>query len=280
MTSENPDNPASPQPADTDADLKSREQASNPQPTPSPEALQPQSAPPKHGCDVTCNIRKDCIDWLTLGLETFGLVVLIVYTIATVAIWCANKKAADAAAGANKIATKTMRIDQRAWLSPHIIHQIFSKDQPLVVATQFDNTGKSPAIHVQTCVVAEVVEKTREDVDISCPESSKSPGLDVIFPGGHVARLSNATGKGGKTDIDPQGLLREPLMKELRGWSKTVYVYGRVDYWDVFKKPHWATFCSTMLIMPPTSGGMPETVSWTTCQNGNGVDVEDEEKER
>lgn len=166
----------------------------------------------------------------------------------------------------------TLRIDQRAWLSPNIINQIFLEGRPLLVPVQFNNTGKTPAIHVQTCVVAEIVEKSRKDIDTSCPESSKSPGLSIVFPTGHIDRVPNASGQGGKTNIDPQGLLRAPLIKELKRGEKMVYVYGRVDYWDVFNKPHWSTFCSGMSIMPPIAGVSGDRISWVACQNKNDVD--------
>jgi hypothetical protein len=164
--------------------------------------------------------------------------------------------------------------------SEPIRETLFGKDKPLSITVRFDNVGKTPAIHAQTCVVADIVESTKKDVDISCPEDLKSPGFGIVFPGWHLYRLPNATAEGGKTGgktpVDPQGLLRAPLMKELRHWRKKVYVYGRVDYWDIFKKPHWTTFCSVMVIMPATAGGMPETINWLSCQTGNDADTEDE----
>jgi hypothetical protein len=276
MAPENPENPIRPEQSAQDTNTETKDHQGKPDPSIEPAALIPDPPPPppkQH--EIAVNIKRDRIDWWTLRMEGFGLFVLCVYTVFTALMYCANKKAAEAAKSANTIATKTMRITQRAWVSPHLIHQIFNENQPLVVSTQFDNTGETPAIHVQTCEVAEIVENTRKDVDISCPERAKSPGFDIVFPKGSLSRIANATGDGGKTRIDPEGLLRKPLMTALRKGDKSVYVYGRVDYWDVFQKPHWATFCSTMLIMPPTPGGMPETISWIVCRNGNDVDPEE-----
>ena len=47
--------------------------------------------------EITFNIKKDWIDNFASIVEGVALLVLIVYTIATIAIWSANKKAADAA---------------------------------------------------------------------------------------------------------------------------------------------------------------------------------------
>jgi hypothetical protein len=258
--------------AGRESDIQSSRAEPNIRPAPSA----PEPPPAKTHCQITCKQEKDWWDHAKPFVEIAGILLLLVYTIYTIKMYFANRDAADAAKSAADTAAKTMRIDQRAWISPRLLNSVFKKDQPLAIAIEFDNTGKTPAIHVQTCVVAEPVESSRKDVDISCPESSKSPGFNIIFPNGHIDRLANATGQGGKTNIDPQGLLREPFMKELRGWKTIVYVYGRVDYWDVFKEPHWSTFCSKLLIMPPTSGGMPETVNWMTCETGNDVDPKTE----
>jgi len=255
---------------------QSNDYADNETARPKGNAVPEVKIPPSHsGYSVTCHKQRDKWDIAKLIGEFIGLGFLITYTLYTAGIYCANKKAAIAAQGANDVATRTMRIDQRSWMAPRIIHQIFKEGQPLVVTTQFDNTGKTPALKLKTCQVAEIVEQSRKDVDISCPARAYSPGFDVVFPGNHVNRISNPAGDGGKVVVSKDGLLRMPLMEELRHRKKTVFVYGRIDYRDVFDKPHWATFCSAMLIMPPTPGGMPETVSWITCESGNDVDPED-----
>lgn len=208
----------------------------------------------------------------SLFLQGATLVAVSIYALVAIFRWCEMRRAAKAAAGANRIAAQTLRENERAWAAPHITNQIFGKNLPLEIIVKFANTGRTPAIHVQTCVVSEIVEKTRPNIDISCPDSIKSPGLGIIFPNDSIERMTNAVGQGGKANIDPQGLLREGLMKELRHWDKNVWVYGRIDYWDIYQRPHWATFCSTMIIMPPAPGGLPETKNWMACQNGNAVD--------
>jgi hypothetical protein len=207
---------------------------------------------------------------IIVAISTFGLLLVNVFLLPS------TKKAADSAQKTADFTARTMRVDQRAWIAPRVVNQIVAQDQPLAVTIQFDNTGKTPATHVETCVVAEIIKNTTTNIDVSCPDTSKSPGLSVVFPQTHISRLIDATGNGGKTTIDPQGLLREPLMKQLRHWEKSVLVYGRIDYWDVFKRPHWATFCSTMLILPPTPGGMPETVNWNACPAWNDIDPDEE----
>jgi hypothetical protein len=264
----NPPTPPAPQSHENASDKATHPQRERP-PINTPE-MHPK--PPHPHYEITCKKKRDWWDRAKMGAEFAGIVFLVIYTLYTAGIYHANRKAAKAAKSAADTAAKTMMIDQRAWVSPHIINQIFAKDKPLVVPIQFDNTGKTPAIHVQTCVVAEPVD---HDFVPICPESSKSPGFDVIFPQGHIARLPNATGSQGTTLIDPEGLLREPLMKELQKRKKTVLVFGRVDYLDVFKKPHWSTFCSTMLIIPQ-SGSMPQVINWSTCPKWNDIDTEDE----
>lgn len=186
----------------------------------------------------------------------------------------AARKSSDRASRKSLQATiDNFHQEQRAWISIKITNQLFADRQPLAISTEFDNTGKTPAVKVKTCQVAEIVENSRPNIDISCPPRANSAGFLVIFPGGNSARLSNATGDGGKGLVSKDGFLDQPLMDELRHHTKIVYLYGRIDYSDVFGRPHWVTFCSAMLILPPAPGGLPETHNWIQCQNGNEIDA-------
>jgi hypothetical protein len=275
-----PENPIDPQQAATDTHGKSDKQTNDPKAQVAPAAAQPQTKPPKEHCEVTCNTKRDWIDWATLALEGFGLAVLIVYTIATIAIWCANKRVAEDTHKSVVNADRNFRLDERAWVSPHITtgdfrdKRLFGDGSPLVVPIVFQNTGKTPAIHVQTCVIAEFVKNDTPTVDTSCPDKAKNPGFDLIFPNDHIIRPCITTGKCNVADNDPEGLLRIPLRDDLLKGRKALYLRGRVDYRDIFNHPHWVTFCSMLLIMPPTQGGLPYTFNWLLCENTQLVDSE------
>lgn len=183
------------------------------------------------------------------------------------------KRQADAAEHSLKESGNAFRTDERAWVAFDILNLIFQKGYPLEIVTEFTNSGKTPALKVQTCQVAEIVENSRRDIDLSCPDKARSPGFTIVMPGRHLHRLSNAAGynwKGPSPTTD--GLLNDHLLHRLSHDSR-VFLYGRVDYRDVFDKPHWITFCSILIILPGTVAGMPQTKNWVDCQNGNDVNT-------
>jgi len=74
------------------------DQTHNPQGTQLPIArpvVQPH--PAKTNREITCNIKRDGWDKAKMVAELIGILVLILYTIYTAGIYCANKKAAEAA---------------------------------------------------------------------------------------------------------------------------------------------------------------------------------------
>jgi hypothetical protein len=76
--------------------------------------------------------KKHWIDYATVILEIVGLVVLCVYAGYTIKIYCANKKAADAAKSAADTARQALEVSNRPWVK--IDHRII---QPLT----FNVTG-------------------------------------------------------------------------------------------------------------------------------------------
>jgi hypothetical protein len=90
VTSENPEDPFSQQNPAPDASGKPDTHAKDPQQPITPVPTESDPAPCPYQREVTCNTKRDWIDKMTLGLEAFGLFVLIVYTIFTGLMYCAN----------------------------------------------------------------------------------------------------------------------------------------------------------------------------------------------
>jgi hypothetical protein len=128
-----------------------------PNPLPS-ETTKPEKAPTAQ-FDISCNKKRDWIDKGKLGLELFGLAVVITYTIFTIKIWRANREAADAAAkaagaaeGANKIATQQLELSTRPWVMAEMASAgpitFDSAGGRVNFAIRATNVGHSPAINV------------------------------------------------------------------------------------------------------------------------------------
>jgi hypothetical protein len=171
-----------------------------------------------------------------------------------------------------KSAGRSSRIDERAWVSFQLKNLIFEEGKPLAITTQFSNSGKTPAVYAKTCQAVKIVGRDPKRVDIGCPDDKRGHGFSIIEPQGNIQRLSNASGAEVGSNSSPDGLLHAPLIDDLRSGKKFLYLYGRTDYKDIFGRSHWTTFCSILLIMPPTPGGLPETHSWILCENGNDTD--------
>jgi hypothetical protein len=67
--------------------------------------------------------------------------------------------------------------------------------------------------------------------DIKYPNSP--PILSGVgFPSASASIESHTAGKLSKTDVDP-----------IKDGTLTIYVFGKLDYSDVFRKTHWTEFC-------------------------------------
>jgi hypothetical protein len=95
-------------------------ESNHPIPEVSGAAAQPQANPSPHGHKTACNKNRDWVDKTTLGLEGFGLLVLIVYTIFTGLMYRSNKQAADAASSASKTAASQLEMSERPWIDADI----------------------------------------------------------------------------------------------------------------------------------------------------------------
>ena len=79
-------------------------------PTGAPEV----KAPPSHSCyKITCDKKRDGWDYAKLVAEFIGLGFLIAYTLYTAGIYCANRKAAEAAKSAAEVARDAFVVGQR-----------------------------------------------------------------------------------------------------------------------------------------------------------------------
>ena len=74
----------------------------------------------KAHCEITCKTEKDFWDHVKTGAEIIGIVLLAVYTGYTIKMYCANKKAADAAKSAADTAASQLELDDRPWVDAAI----------------------------------------------------------------------------------------------------------------------------------------------------------------
>jgi hypothetical protein len=101
-------------------------------------------------------------DWWDKTISVFqvvGVVLLAVYTCYTIKMYRANKRAADAARDSAEIATKTMHIDQRAWMNVVIGKVVPQDGSPIKMPVRIVNTGKTPAYKLHGVLVINLLKE-------------------------------------------------------------------------------------------------------------------------
>jgi hypothetical protein len=198
------------------------EHASNPQPVrnsktapypdqePKAEADQPDPhVPVRNGAlppppaetnkTVTCEIKQTKLDKFKTGAEIFGIALLLIYTIYTAKMYCANKQAADTATGANEIAKTALIAANRPWITSYTYPlgplTISTASATLLIGSRLSNTGHSPGMSVwsdeelflATPDLAKSIDGERLRF---CAESERMhiPLGQTIFPGSDFVR--------------------------------------------------------------------------------------------
>jgi hypothetical protein len=126
---------------------------------------------------------------------------------------------------------RSMRIDQRAWLSAYNPHERKAEGFLHLIAN-VQNTGKTPAMRVHNRIQATSI-KTHIPCKVILAQFQPSthPSSTVTFPGD----------KSGEVET------RYPLSNShaiafLQG-SETIELCGVIDYFDIFEGQHTTTFC-------------------------------------
>ncbi len=165
-----------------------------------------------------------------------------------------NRQAMNASNAQSKAALdatiQSAHLDQRAWVVVKGIEGVPQLDQPWDIHVVFTNTGKTPAKNVRMSCKAE--HKKSID-DFVFKEASRVQQTTLIAPNQEpycdLPMTTRALPKITKDVLDTLG--RKNLI---------VAVFGSVTYEDVFRRPHWLTFCRLM---------QPDGKAWDDCKTGN-----------
>jgi hypothetical protein len=175
--------------------------------------------------------------------------------------------AAGAAKDSADTAKQTMYIDQRAWLSIRGFETNGVKDsryevnKPLMIRVVFQNTGKTPALHVRS-LVYETAVLTKGTVPREKPKWIRYP--DKVS-GTAMGNISTSTESGHPfADLLVTQSLSQSDYDLIVQNKAHIFVHGKVWYCDVFNYQHWFTFCGHML-----SGG-----AYAVCDDGNELDTD------
>ena len=234
----------------------------------------PAPPPPKTHYEITCKTENNFWDHVKTGAELLGIVLLAVYTGYTIKMYCANKKAADAAKSAADTASDSLkfsreqfRTDERPYMSPaargantdgqgHFsVYNIgtgpATGEVRLGVSVEITNVGKSPAVEMMATRTEYKVgpwRKARQETASFRPSYPTDKGTEIVFAGTGVTAQS-----GGK-------IITTAEWEKLKNGDWEFYVVGGIRYRDMFIpaiEPYETTYCYHVLTMSVESGGLP-----------------------
>ena len=147
------------------------------------------------------------------------------------------------------------RLDQRAWVG-HIDSSVseVKEEAPITFKITLSNSGKTPALRVRTEISSAHGPATANFIPrYTKPTPQMRRGVGVIQPGGKAV-IEQKTGP-------------VTYIEKLRDGANLYYVFGRIDYEDIFGRPHWTTYCLYI-------GGEPTLSLMFQCRSYNDVDKE------
>jgi hypothetical protein len=144
--------------------------------------------------------------------------------------------AADNAKASIKATQDALRLDQRAWVGTEDISSVPTTpetDKVWDVNVSMKNSGKTPAKNILMWNT-EALLKALPNVNADCAEAIERQASKTMLPpnGGYKALLHVANGVKMPSDWE----------KEIKD-NGAIYVHGCVLYDDVFRRPHWMTYC-------------------------------------
>ncbi len=238
MTSENPVPENNPTPNTSREPYK---QPDHPQAEVSPAFAAPKLPPSHAHYQVGCKTEKNWWDKGKPFVEIAGMVLLGIYTGYTIKMYCANKKAADAARDAADSTAESVtltrasaHLDQRAWLAVEDIPGVAKVGDFFSAVVHVKNSGKTPAINERFSIALNntLPKVDIADVALECIQANAKPERTIVAPGGTVS----FPGRGEKW-----GKLKPGWLTKLG--TKKISIYGCVLYDDIFPESHWLTFC-------------------------------------
>jgi hypothetical protein len=170
----------------------------------------------------------------------------------------AAKKSADTAYSSLLLSQQTFKAQQRpyVWVKTPTVTDGVTSGKTVYMNIEFVNAGTTPALQVSDHVYVKFGEVKDSDFD-AAKNLFKLPGSEK---GGIITQTSTLFA----TAVSVEKLSTSLLKPIPWNGSDPVYVYGRIEYHDVFGDDHSTEFCWHYLL--------PNQV-FMTCPNHNDIDL-------
>jgi hypothetical protein len=139
-----------------------------------------------------------------------------------------------------------MTVDQRSWVGPKgfvVLNPPVEANKPIEIGMEYSNFGKTPAIDVTGYAdPAFVISEAK--LDFSRWFEPLTLNHSVLFPGSvnHIVRTVPKDLPGYPATAPNPGI-PEPVFSDLVAEKSFIYLYGTLDYTDIFGFQHWTHFC-------------------------------------
>jgi hypothetical protein len=272
MNSEKPSDSQQPK---SDARTESNKQSGESTPEVSSTTAQPQSKPSPHCYKITCDKKRDWIDKATLGLEGFGLFVLIVYTIATIVYACITYRMWGQMQEQTRIQRDAGINSERAWLglAGPIKIEAFSNAPPrmlLIASYRIKNFGHGPAFKATSNGwFSDSFDDTESWAKHSCELSMPFTEGTVPVKGGPQPPAMGHLLFRDQEFEDSIGDRHQAFSREYNPKLQKIWFTGCMTYKDQFGSSHWTRFCMTS---PAGTVTIDENVPLHSCNLYNDTD--------
>lgn len=169
------------------------------------------------------------------------------------------KQSADVAKASLTLSQESFKAQQRPYVwvrTPTVTHEGAIPTKPIFMNIEFINAGVTPALQVSDHLQVKFSDVT--DADFNGMKSVfKLPGNER---GGIITQNSTLFG----TAVSAKKLTAFTATPIPWNGTDPIYVYGRIEYADVFGDAHWSEFCWHYL--------MPNQVLMS-CPHHNGLDL-------
>jgi hypothetical protein len=168
---------------------------------------------------------------------------------------------------------QTLMMDQRAWIKTKIDAPADAiADQEFKGMIYITNNGKTPAKQITGIFKLEVV-SGQSSPSFDLDNRAANAGIPFIFSSDteHVPAILLQNRPDNPTRGVPATLSVSDA-ERLKNGDAYVAIYGRLDYWDIFRQHHWIRFCSWRTYSPP--GFQPKGIAALDCMRFNDIDNE------
>lgn len=204
----------------SDASEHGREVTGDHERQPSEQAVRISSLP-------AIDLQKDGLDWATF-IMTFIVMGIAVWQIVLLR---RSVISGERATAATEKSLDLTRLQQRAWVGPSSVEMHVAATGLIRCSIRVVNSGGTPAKRCRAW--ARIVPVTKEHpLMFEKSDDAAHASAFILHPGRDITLAVH--GKRPLSGDDFAAVLRRIV---------TVYVYGRIDYADVFGRAHWSTFC-------------------------------------